>query len=208
MTLFKQDILERFIVALQEIYREHPAYRYKDSEKDTKILIYPTYASVSYEERAPILLVKVGSYDAAFNDTVFNNYFEDVLDEQGRIIGKKYFQRISTYVTVIVKARAEEESSNIADELASLASFYAKHMFTQVHLNILGANVSETQEVDNANDEYQTIVNFRVDADMIMEEVFNGEAGDPEVEIQFPWDEITGYREPKTSVFPTRLDSK
>ena len=81
-------------------------------------------------------------------------------------------------------------------------------MFIQVHLNILGANVSETQEVDNANDEYQTIVNFRVDADMIMEELFNGEADNPELEIQLPWEESTGYREPRTSVFSTRSDSK
>jgi hypothetical protein len=204
LKLFKKTVTEHFLVALREIYKIHPAYPYTEEETPyTSIHIEPTYANITYDSVHPQLLVKVGQYELALQDTLGNNMYEEIKNGAGIISGYRSLKNMSTMVTIIVKAFAEEESANIADELAVIGVYAAHHMFTQVGLNIRGSAVSETAKVDNQNDYYQTNVNFQVDIPWEFSNLNNAEPVDPLPETEIPVSPTSDeYREPGVYAFP------
>ena len=202
LKLFKKELTERFLIALMEIYRIHPAYNYADDESESSIHISPTYADIRFEGRNPQLLIKVGAYQFNMTDMLNQNAVEEILNKEGIVAGYRYFKNISTTVTVMVRAYAEEESSDIADELSSLGIFTAHHMFAQLGVNIRDSQVSETSEVDNNNDIFETAVSFRVDVPWEFTRTSNEGSDDLEFEFEDGHDEIiNNYRRPGVYVF-------
>lgn len=150
------------MIALREIYRIHPAYPYADDDARTKIHIEPTYGNVRDEGKNPQLLVKVGQYEFALQDYLGMNLAGPQPNDSGVNAGFYSLKDMTTVITVTVNAYTEEESSDIADELVMLGTYAARHMFNQVGIIIQGSAVSETQEIDNQKDIYQTLVSFSV----------------------------------------------
>ena len=208
LKLFKKEITERFIIALREIFRIHPAYEYQDDERDTAIHINPTYVDVNYEGKAPRLLVRVNGYQLGLNDMLFNNVSEQIFNSEGIATGYRSVKRMGTTVTIIVRSFFEEESSDIADELAALGVFSAHGMFEQVGINIRDAQVSETQETDNNNDIYETMVNFQIEVPWEFAKYTNSPADGVEFEIITDDDIINGYRSPGVYTFHGKIVSK
>ena len=189
------------MIALREIFRIHPAYPYLDNAAETKIHIEPTYANSVFEGKNPRLLVKAGQYDFALQDTLGRNMFEDVRNNLGVIAGYRSIKNMAFPITVIVRAYAEEESSDIADELALLAVYAAQHMFTQVGINVRGSSVSTTNETNAQNDLFDTMVNFIVDVPWELASFTNKGPADADAEIEFDDSDIGDYRSPGAYVF-------
>jgi hypothetical protein len=81
-----------------------------------------------------------------------------------------------------------------------LAVYAVSHMYTQVGINIRGAAVSDTREVDQQNDFFETIVNLQVSIPWQLSSVSGKEAVDPEVEVELP-DMPEGYRAPNVYIY-------
>lgn len=208
LKLFKKEVTERFLIALREIFRIHPAYGYQDDERDTFIHIDPTYVDISYEGKAPRLLIKVNGYQLGLNDMLFNNVSEQIFNSQGVATGFRSVKRMGTTVTVIVRSFFEEESSDIADELAALGIYSAHDMFDQVGINIRDAQVSETQETDANNDIYETVVNFQIEVPWEFAKYKEASADEVEFEIIADDDIINGYRSPGVYTFQGKIVPK
>ena len=201
MPLFKKEVTERFIIALQGIYAIHPAYPYKDNESQTKLLIGPTYANFQETSRAPQFTVRTGGYEFSLRDTLAKNMNQTIQNELGVNAGFESVKQMFFPVTVFVKSFLEEQTSDLADELASLAVYSAHHMFSQVGLNILEARVAETEETNRDKDEFQASCQFNVEVMWKFNRTDKGPANDGEVDLDFD-DEIVGsYRSPGAYVF-------
>lgn len=197
LQLFKKTVVERFLVAARAVYSNHPIYRYDEfSVADTKIHIEPTYANQTFEGKSPRLLIKVGQYEFSLQDMLGGNLMADVLNSEGVIGGYSSIKNMTTMITVVVRAYAEEESSDLADELVLLGAYAAHHMFSQVGLNIRGSAVSETRETDSQNDTFDTLVNFTVDVPWELKKYSGKLPSTAEPEIEIPGEPIEGYKAP------------
>jgi hypothetical protein len=197
LQLFKKTVMERFLIAARTIYSNHPVYRYDEvSVADTKIHIEPTYANQNYEGKSPRLLVKVGQYEFSLQDTLGGNLMAEVLNVDGVIGGYSSIKNMTTMITIVVRAYAEEESSDLADELVLLGTYASHHMFSEMGLNIRGSAVSETRETDSQNDTFDTMVNFTVDVPWELKKFSGKLAVEPDPEIIIEDELIGGYRPP------------
>jgi hypothetical protein len=187
LKLFKRTVMDHFLVALREIYKIHPAYPYNDTDSSqTQIHIEPTYGNITFEGKNPQMLVKVGQYEFALQDMLGGNISGMAFNSAGVAAGFKAMKNMSTLVSVVVKSYAEEESSDIADELSMLGTYAAHHMFVQVGVNIRGSAVSETQQIDPSNNLFQTIVNFSVDIPWELSKFTETASTDPVGEVTIP----------------------
>lgn len=201
LKLFKKTVVEHFLVATREIYKRHPAYLYKENApEETRIHIEPTYANMKYGGKVPQLLVKVGNYEFALQDTFGNNMFEEVINELNVIGGYRSLKDMSAPITILVRAYAEEESQDIADEFIQLAVYAASHMYNQVGINVRGASVSDTREVDQQSDFFETIINLQVNIPWQFSNVSGKEAVDPGVDVELP-EMPEGYRAPNVYIY-------
>ena len=200
LNLFKKETTERFLMALMEIYRKHPVYKYNDNDSKTRIQISPTYGNITHQGKNPHLLVRVGGYQFNLNDYLNNNATEEIVNDEGVVAGFKSLKLISTTISVHVRSYGEEESSDIADELAQLGVFSASFMFSQVGIDIRDVQISETQETDNNNDIYETMLQFQVIVPWEFKKLSNKPAAGGEVEFEHE-DIINGYRRPGVYVF-------
>jgi hypothetical protein len=161
--LIKKSLTERFLIALREIYKQHPVYAYDDDENIAGMYIYPSYADVDQIGKKPKMLVKMSGYTFSLTDTLYHNMSGEALNSANVISGFQYKKMMSSVASVVIEANAEEESSDIADELTMLVTFVCRGMFGQVSLAITGAQVSTTELVDPAQSLYQTVVNVTFD---------------------------------------------
>lgn len=204
LKLFKKTIREHFLVALREIFKIHPVYPYEENqEAETKIHIEPTYATRTYEGKNPQMLVKVGGYEFHLQDMLGNNLFSDQRNELGVVGGFTSLKNMSTAISVVVRAYAEEESSDLADELASLGVYSAKHMFAQVGIQIRRSSISETTK-SGQDDHYDTVVVFEVDVPWEFSQASKKASEDGDVEYEADPIANGSYREPGVSVFNTK----
>ena len=209
MRLFKKQVRENAIVTLREIFRPHPFYKYEDDMSTTRIHIQPTYADVQNQSKVPRLLVKIGEYSLALQDTLGGNVAGELRNALGVIAGYQRRVNVPTVISISVKAYAEEESSDIADEVATLAVYSGKHMFSQMGLIIEGATVSETREIDPSNDIYETIVMVRVTIPWEFRDVSDKDLSNPDIDIEYPDIDRKEYRAPGAYVYDMReLDVK
>lgn len=158
VTLIKKTLAERFLVTLREIYRNNPTYTYKDDEMQTSIYISPSYATVTTPGKKPRLIIKPGGYAFSLTDTLFHNMSGEATNSDGIIAGYTYKKMMAASATIMVDAFAEEESSDIADELVMLTSFACRGMFGQNAIAIRGAEVSPTEVLDQTQNLYRTAV--------------------------------------------------
>lgn len=198
--LIKREAVDRFLVATQEIYKKHPVYTYHDEQEATKIFIYPTYGNIEQSGKEPKLLVKAGGYNYSLMDSLYRNMSNEYINASGLVAGYEHFKVIPMPINVTVQAYAEEESSDIADELAALIGFAVKGMYAQVGMAVRGVTVSETNKVNPNEDLYQTTIS--VAFDMPWETRF--ETLEPPidgigVEIEDPLS-FTTYRQPGANV--------
>ena len=199
--LFKKTVTEHTLIALYEIYRIHPQFPYQDEEKLSDISIIPSYGNIEYEGKTPQLVVKVGGYNFNLQDTLGKNMYGFQENEDGVATGYRSLKDMGTGITILVRAMAEEESSDLADELSFLATMGATHMFNQVGLNVRGSSVSETVQVDNQTDWWQTVVNLSVLVPFEFGVSSDAEPIDPTVEYEFDDEVVKGYRAPETYTF-------
>jgi hypothetical protein len=158
LKLFKKTIIERLLMSLYHIYREHPIYAYKDIDLDTKILIHSSYAKVDTPNKIPRIAIKVNGYTFSFTDYLFDEISNERVNENGVVTGWEYEKILSTTVTMVVQSFAEEETTNISDELAMLLSFSAKDFFRSAGLIVRGVQVSETEIANKEQGIFQTMI--------------------------------------------------
>lgn len=203
LKLFKKEVTERFLVATREIYKQHPVYLFAEEEDNSQILIYPSYANVSMPGKQPKLVIKSGAYNYGLNDTFFNNMSNEVKNAEGLISGYEHDQIINTQVVILVQAYAEEESSDLADELTSLAVYACRNMYAQVGISIRGAQVSETDAISKEEDLFQTVVTFVLDVPWGSSTTNNGPAIDDNLpELDEETIVIDTYKSPGINVIP------
>lgn len=206
LKLFKKEITERFLVATREIYKQHPVYLYDEDESKSGILIYPSYGDVKRPGVQPKLVVKAGSYQYSLMDTFSNNMTMEAKNSAGVIAGYTKSQIIPIQLAVIAQAYAEEESSDIADELAQLVVDACRRMYSQVGIVIRGVNVSETDLVNKEESTYQTVVSISMDIPWSSTAVSNEppiDSVDPEIDDDFPRFET--YRSPGVDIHKGKL---
>jgi hypothetical protein len=199
LNLFKKELTERFLTATRAIYENHPVYTYNDDDSKTGLQIYPSYGNPTDHGKQPRFIIKAGGYQKGFNDMLNNNMSGYATDSTGAIVGTKYFKMISPTIVVLVHAFTEEESSDLADELADICLFACKSMYSELGLIMNGAQVSETDEYRGDKGIYQTTVQFIIDVPWEntkstgdTEEIIVN----PEIEPPDPDDEISDYRPP------------
>jgi len=167
LKLLKKDVLERFLLTLYEVYRMHPVYPYDPNHKEdynkSKILIYPSYAKIDYFGKQPKVVVKMGAYSFSGVDTFFNDASGEYRDENDVFLGWVHEKMMNTSITIIIHSQAEEEASDIADELALLLSYGAKSLFSEVGLIIRAVQVSETDIQDTEKNIYQTMIGVNIE---------------------------------------------
>ena len=163
LNFFKKEVIERFLIATTEIYKRHPIYTYDSDDEKTEIIIIPAYGDVVFNGKKPGIIAKAGGYSLHLMDTIYQNMSKEYINQQGYIAGYKKEQIIPISLTIFVQALAEEESSNIADELAGLLVFACRSMYGQVGLVVKGAQISDTDLFDKDNDVYQTTVTVALD---------------------------------------------
>jgi hypothetical protein len=207
LNLFKKQVIERFITVTKEIYRNHPVYSFIEDDLESKILIYPSYANVEAPSKQPIITIKMGSYDFVLTDTFNFNMSADFRGDDNVFRGYESSKLMSTSVMVLIRAYAEEEASDLADEFASLLVFACRNMYAGVGLMIRGARVSETDEADRTQGTFQTSVVIPIEAmwgGMIVDNL--SDPVDPEVPIEIPSSPIDGYDAPGIRVWKESLN--
>ena len=162
LNLFKKTVVERFLITTREIYKHHPTYVYHDDDEETGILIYPSYADPKVDGNQPRLIVKAGSYNYHLMDTMFNNMSKEVV-VRGAVAGYEHSQIITIPLTVLIHAYAEEESSDLADEFASLVVYACRKMYSSMGLVIRGIQISETDIFNSQQKVYQTTASISLD---------------------------------------------
>lgn len=162
LALVKKEITERFLLVTQAIYRQHPIYRFDDDEAESKILIYPSYANPNYDGKMVRIVTKVGSYTFGLNDTLNNNMSEEIL-ENGISTGTRSRQILQVSMTLLVQAYTEEESSDVADELAMFLLYACRKQYSSYGLVPRNVQVSETDIVNGDQTIYQTAVSSSFD---------------------------------------------
>lgn len=206
MKFFKKELTERFLLVTQAVYRSHPEYTYRDEEEDSEILIYPSYADTDSDGKQPRMVVKVGSYDMSLMDTFNNNMSKEVFRD-GKLSGYKHQQIVPAQLTVLVQAYAEEESSDLADELSGLILFAAKGAYAKQGFVTRRVQVSETDLADRSQKLYQTAVSISFDVPWTW--VFESkEPGHDGIEIDIIDDPliVDGYRSP--GVYTVQMKDK
>lgn len=206
MALFKREITDRILVALQTIYINHPTYTYADDDALTKIHIDPTYGNVTYEGEEPQLLVKVGQYEFALQDYLGMNLAGPQSNINGVNGGFYALKDMSTVISVTVSAYAEEESSDIADELVMLGTYAARTVFNQLGIIIMGSAVSDTQEIDASKNIFQTVVSFSANIPWQLSMTTNKPALNPDPTINLP--PVNGGDYVAPGVYTTLLKGK
>lgn len=162
LKFIKKEVNERFLSLLYSIYADHPTYSYITEEKDSGLLIYPSYADPGYDGKYPRFISKTGSYAYGLMDTFNNNMANEVIRD-GVVSGAEYKQFINTSVTILIQANAEEESSDLADELVNIVVFAMRSRFRNQGLIVRGSSVSETDLLNKEQDVFQTNVVFSFD---------------------------------------------
>jgi hypothetical protein len=201
VALIKKTLMERFLVSLREIYRNNPAYTYADEELETGIHITPSYADLATPGKKPRLIIKPGGYAFSMTDTLSHNMSGEAKNSEGIIAGHTYKKMNSSSMTVMVDAYAEEESSDIADELAMLVAFVCRGMFGQNAIAIRGAEVSPTEVYDSAQSLYRTVVSIVFDFGWEGEVTSNGPTVlETDAELA-PFEELGNTRAPGIAVF-------
>lgn len=193
---FKKVVTENFLIVTQEIYKNHPAYPYQDNEKKTKLLIYPSYADIDSDGKQPRMMVKVGSYQMSLMDTLNSNMSKEIYRD-GKMSGYRHDQFLQVPITILVQAYAEEESSDLADELGSIILFACQEMYRGSGFMVRGVNISETDIYDRAQKIYQTSVSMTADIPWSWTKESSRKAHE-EIIIEFDNDPliVEGYRPP------------
>lgn len=162
LKFIKKEVAERFLTVTRDIYRQHPVYEFKEDESVSNILIIPSYADTDYDGKQPKITVKAGAYNYNLMDT-FNNNMSSEMVKGGRVVGYNHSQIIPLSLSVLVHAYAEEESSDLADELAGLIVYACRKNYSRAGLVIRSANVSETDMFDQKQKIYQTVIGISMD---------------------------------------------
>lgn len=201
LSLIKKEISERFLVVLRDLYKEHPVYNYTEDEADAKLLIYPSYGNPDRDGTQARMVIKVGSYNYHLMDTLNNNMSREIIKD-GILVGLEHSQIITVPVTILVQAYAEEESSDLADELATLIVFACRNRFSEKGLIARGAQVSETDTFNQEQKIFQTSISCTFDIPWVTRMEDTGEPIN-QAELEFESEEtlqIETYQSPGVSV--------
>ena len=184
---FRKEVGERFIIALRKVYERHPFYNYHNDPEEGNMMIELSYSNSHYDGKYPRFTIKVGSYNKDLTDMLASNMSEPVY-ENGILVGYKRRKIIRVPITVIVHANAEEECSDLSDELSDIVLVFDKHNFSSKGIVPVGVHVSETDLFDNEQEVYQNTVTFTVDVPWVYSETSNHKLDGFDVEgSSFDW---------------------
>lgn len=206
MMLPKRWVAESFVLATREIYADHPVYRYDEEDKRTEVIINPTYADTDTPGKKPKILAQGGGYDFSLNDSFGRNLSHNLTDPQtGRQVGSQSVKRVRMNMMILIQAYAEEESSDMADELAMLLSTVAHSHYASKGIIIDGVSVTETNVLSPEERSFQTVLNLTVE--FIVEINLSDRPDEVGVDIDFDY---IGQRtnSPSVTVFPTKSISE
>lgn len=204
LKLFKKFVNEQFLVCLREIFKKHPVYTYDIDQSNTPIHIEATYVQRNFSGKNPVILSRVGQYELDLQDMLGKNLHQHVMNDKGVYSGFSSMKDMTAAITVQVRAYSEEQSSDIADEIAMLVIYAANYMFSQVGLNIKRSAVSETSMLDNSNEIYETRVQFQGNVPWEFVKTDKEGALDGEFEFDYPDGWHTDYRPPGAYVIKGR----
>lgn len=156
--LIKRDVTERFLLAFREIFTHHETYTYADDDYTTGILIYPSYADLDTPDKKPKLILKAGGYNFNLADTLMSNLADEVTNEDGVVIGTTHKKVVNMNFSIIVQAYAEEESSDLADEVALMLHFSTPEVFAGYGITVLNSQIGETDLMKREDSIYQTVL--------------------------------------------------
>ena len=201
-TLIKRYVVEQFIRASTLIYADHPVYTWAENDEQSKILIAPTYANTNQTGKRPKFLIQSGSYRFGLQDTFVNNFSEEMYDDEtGAYLGKRHVKTVPTNLMILVQSYAEEESSDLADELTMLCMAQAAHVFDQHNISLIDVETSETNVLENDQETFQTVVSFQVQVIITIDDLpVRGLPVDVGTEIDVPGS--PGLRDPGVEVYP------
>lgn len=208
LALFKKEVTERFLKVTRAIYENHPVYTYSNNESETKILIYPSYSDTESDGKQPRFIIKAGAYNYHLKDTLYDNMSREVL-YKGAVAGYEHSQIINIPVTILIHAYAEEEASDLADELSSLVVYACRKMYSSVGLSVRGIQVSETDIFNTEQKIYQTSASVTLDVPWTTSTV---DKGPPisDVVLTPEMDEVirfSTYRSPGVTVFKEKQNN-
>lgn len=201
-TLIKRYVVEQFIRASTLIYADHPVYTWAENDEQSKILIAPTYANTNQTGKRPKFLIQSGAYRFGLQDTFANNFSEEMYDDEtGKYIGRRHVKTVPTNLMILVQSYAEEESSDLADELTMLGMAQAAHVFDQHNISLIDVETSETNVLENDQETFQTVVSFQVQVIITIDDIPDkGLPIDLDPDIDIP--NSPGNRDPGVEVYP------
>lgn len=206
MMLPKRWVAEAFVLATREIYADHPVYRHDKKEARSDIIIAPTFADSDTPGKKPKILVQGGGYDFSLNETFGRNLSHGIIDPStGSEVGKKSIKRVRMGMMVLVQAYAEEESSDIADELAMLLSTVAHPHYASKGVIIDGVSVTETNVLNSEERSFQTVLNLAVEFIVEMDLLDRKDEATVEVDLDHVSQRTTS---PSVTVFPSKSFSE
>lgn len=177
MMLIKRWVAETFVTATRTVYADHPVYTHRDDDTTTGVYIAPTYADSEAPGKKPKILVQGGGYSFGLKDTLGRNLAYETLDRSHA------FKQVRVGMMVLVQAYAEEESSDLADELAMLLSTAAHDFYAAQGLVIDAVDVSETNVLDPEAKSFQTTLNLVVEVPVEITAGATGRDGGVDIDL-------------------------
>lgn len=199
-TLIKKWASEQFAVATRTMYADHPVYTFNEEQEDTKIIIMPTFGDSSHSGKRPKILSQTGPYNYSFQDSLGRNLAETIKDPQtGDKIGTRFVKTIRMSMMVLVQAYMEEESSDLADELAALIALQGEHLYASHGLIMQDVTVGETNVLNAEEKSFQTSLNLVVESIIEVDDIQEVDTAEIDFGIDLP-DMATDH--PGVRVFP------
>lgn len=161
--LLKREIAERFLIALRDVFTQHPIYTYDEDDFITKVLIYPSYADILTSGKQPKIMLKPNGYNFTLSEGLYNEFAGELTDEDGKVVGALYRKMLNMSATILVQAYAEEQSADLADELTMMLLFSCRERFAADGLLMRIAQVGETDMIQSEQGIYQTLLNVSFD---------------------------------------------
>lgn len=163
--LIKRWATEQFLLATQQMYADHPVYTFQKEQTESKIIIMPTYGDSSDSGKRPKILSQTGGYGYSFKDTLDRNFAEDIYDPNtNETIGRRYVKTVRMTMMILVQAYTEQESSDMADELAALIALQGTHVYADHGLIVEDVVVGETNVLSEKDKTHQTSLNLVVES--------------------------------------------
>ena len=137
----ERKIEARFVRGLRAIFEIDDIFGYNEDDTQTKVIISSDFPEKSATLKTPQIVVSNIGFQFNMNNSFASNYYEDVVDSSGVIVGEKYVN-VVPYSLGIMCLGEFYISKDLANRVASYITFTAKEVFDVFMLNIQNVNKS------------------------------------------------------------------